>query len=394
MRGVSLLALGLGGLGLGLILVLWVPWSAGAGHPAVAPDAYFTSQQLARARDYSSFARVWSLVALGLSLAATGLVGFSAAGRRLVNRLPGPWWARAVLAVALIGFGARLLTLPISVTVWQRRVEEGLSTQSLGGLLRDVGLNELISVLVLSAVVLVVGGFARRWPVWWPALAGVALAAAVLVGSYAYPVVVEPLFNDFTSMPAGALRTDIMRLADTEGVHVDDVLVMDASSRTTSLNAYVSGFGDTRRVVLYDNLVTEPDDVVLTVVAHELAHASHDDVFWGSLMGAFAALGGCGALGLLVARRRTGVSVDLVPRFLAVVAVVMVLVAPAQNAISRAVETRADVVALAATGDPESFIDLQVRLAVRSLSDPATPNWFHGWWGSHPTAVQRIGLAT
>ena len=73
-------------------------------------------------------------------------------------------------------------------------------------------------------------------------------------------------------------------------MHVDDVLVADASRRTTTLNAYVSGFGSTRRVVLYDNLVDDvPEDQALSVVAHELAHAKHDDVLTGSLLGAAGA---------------------------------------------------------------------------------------------------------
>ena len=123
---------------------------------------------------------------------------------------------------------------------------------------------------------------ARRWRRAWPAVAGVLLAVLVLLGSFVYPLLVEPLFNSFTPLPDGSLRTRILALADTEGVHVDDVLVADASRRTTTLNAYVSGFGGTRRVVVYDTLVEDlPEDEALSVVAHELAHARHDDVVTG-----------------------------------------------------------------------------------------------------------------
>ena len=92
-----------------------------------------------------------------------------------------------------------------------------------------------------------------------------------MLGSFVYPVLVEPLFSSFTPLPDGPLRTGVLELAEVEGVHVDDVLEADASRRTTTLNAYVSGFGSTRRVVLYDNLVRDvPEDQVLSVVAHEL----------------------------------------------------------------------------------------------------------------------------
>ena len=185
-------------------------------------------------------------------------------------------------------------------------------------------------------------------------------------------------------------------------VTVDDVLVADASRRTTTLNAYVSGFGGTRRVVVYDNLVDDqPEDQVLSVVAHELAHAKHDDVLVGTLLGAFGVVAGVGLLGGLIGtagvRRRAGVSGMSDPRavalVLALLAIGTLLASPVENGISRRIETRADVDALKATDDPVAFIELQRALAVRSLADPSPPAWSQFWFGSHPTAVQRIGLA-
>ena len=82
--------------------------------------------------------------------------------------------------------------------------------------------------------------------------------------SFVLPVVVEPIFNKFTPMADGPLRTELMALAARDGVPVRDVLVADASRRTRAVNAYVSGFGPTRRIVVYDTLLTEatPDEVV------------------------------------------------------------------------------------------------------------------------------------
>src|SRR5206468_3731899 len=109
-----------------------------------------------------------------------------------------------------------------------------------------------------------------------------------------------PLFNHFTPLPDGELRTQVLALAEQEHVRVDDVLVADASQRTTTLNAYVSGFGSSRRVVVYDNLLDDLDRrEVLSVVAHELGHARHDDVLTGSVLGAAGALVGVGLLALL-----------------------------------------------------------------------------------------------
>jgi STE24 endopeptidase len=245
----------------------------------------------------------------------------------------------------------------------------------------------------------VVMGWARGWRRAGPAGAATALGALVLAGSFAYPVVVEPLFNSFTPLPDGSLRTEILRLADREHVAVDQVLVADASRRTTTLNAYVSGFGGTRRVVVYDNLVDGlPEHEALSVVAHELAHARHADVVTGSALGAAGAIFGVGLLGLAVGavgdRRRLWMGDPaVVPLVLALMAVATLVASPVQNGISRQIEIRADVDSLRATQDPESFIAMQRELALRSLADPTPPGWSQFWFGSHPTTLQRIAVA-
>ena len=122
-------------------------------------------------------------------------------------------------------------------------------------------------------------------------------------------MLVEPAFNHFTPLPDGPLRTQILQLAADEHVHLDDVLVADASRRTTTLNAYVSGYGSTRRVVLYDNVVHDlPRDQILAIVAHELGHAHHDDVLTGSMLARSAppSGSGCSASCCPLVRRRPG----------------------------------------------------------------------------------------
>ena len=120
-------------------------------------------------------------------------------------------------------------------------------------------------------------------------------------------MLVEPAFNHFTPLPDGPLRTQILQLAAEEHVHLDDVLVADASRRTTTLNAYVSGYGSTRRVVLYDTVVRDlPRDQILSIVAHELGHARHDDVLTGSLLAALGTTLGIGLLGARAARSYDG----------------------------------------------------------------------------------------
>lgn len=391
--GVVVAAAGL----VGFVLVAWwlVPWDP-IGHPVSrAPvDEVFTADQVARAEAFSRWARVWGWGSLAVSLAVACWLGFTSAGTRLVGRLPGPRWLVVVQAVAACEVIGRVVTLPFAVAQQQLRLDAGLTTQSWPGWLRDVGVSQAVVIVSTSLGLLLVVAAARRWRSAWPAVAGVGLAALVLLVSFAYPLLVEPLFNRFTPLPDGPLRSSILALADREGVAIDDVLVADASRRTTTLNAYVSGFGSTRRVVVYDNLVEDsPEPETLSVVAHELAHARYDDVLTGSVLGAAGALVGIGLLGWVIGRGRSVAEPRHVPRVLALLAVGSLLASPVQATISRTVETRADVAALAATEDPAAFVSLQRRLALRSLADPTPPAWSQFWFGSHPTTLERIGAA-
>jgi STE24 endopeptidase len=252
-----------------------------------------------------------------------------------------------------------------------------------------------------AVVLLVLVGCARRTPRWWFAWAGAAAMLLTFAGSFLYPVLVEPVFNRFTPMSAGPFKESILRLADREAVHVDDVLVADASRRTTTLNAYVSGLGSTRRVVVYDNLLRglTPAEARV-VIAHELGHAKHNDVLLGTSLGAVGSVGAVALLALVVdserVRRRARVASVGDP---AVVALVLALaglgtfaVSPVENAVSRAIEVRADRTSLEATGAGPTFVRMQRRLALASLADPTPPKPAHFWWGSHPTVLERAGL--
>jgi STE24 endopeptidase len=257
--------------------------------------------------------------------------------------------------------------------------------------------------LVIALVVLF-GLFALvRWsPSWWWASGAAAGALLVVVVSFAYPVVVEPVFNNFTSMPAGPLRSSLLDMAERDGVPARDVLVADASRRTTALNAYVSGFGATRRIVVYDTLLekAEPAEVRL-VVAHELGHAKSRDVLWGTLLGALGMAAVVCVLALALRSdwllRRAGVDsagdARAVALVLALVTVIAALSGPVQALVSRRVEARADVHSLELTRDPTTFVEMQRRLSVVNLSDLDPSPLVFGLFSTHPTSPQRIALA-
>lgn len=395
----------IGGLGFAAVVLLRVPWHwlpDGQSLAHVSPGEVFSAKQIQRATSYSSAQRHLWVPGYAVSLVIAALLGFTRLGAWVLGRLPGWWWVRLVLGSFVLLLVGEVLTMPFALLQRRNSLDAGLTRQSLAGWLQDDLLSLVVSTVYTAIAAIVLIGLARRLPRSWPVWAGALSGLLVVLGSFVYPVLVEPLFNNFEALPNGPQRTSILHLAKVEQVHVDDVLVADASRRTTTLNAYVTGFGGTRRVVLYDNLLKDLDrPEVDAVVAHELGHAKDGDVLLGTVLGAFGAAFGVGLLALVLSRpgllRRAGVSGPGDPRVLALLmaltAAGTLLVAPVENSVSRAIEARADRTSLLATGDAEAFERMQKALSSSSLQEPVPPEWVQLWFGTHPTTLQRIGMA-
>jgi STE24 endopeptidase len=398
------------GAAVAVVIVVATPWhllpTPPGGRTAVDPAAVFTPAQISRAESFASALRPASLASLLLGLLVAGLFGLTRAGAiitRAVARPLGGGWAWQVLlgSIALLVLG-RLVTLPLSAYGEMVRHRYGLSTRGWGLWARDVATSTAINAGLTALTLLGIVWLGRRAPrTWWAWAAGGA-AALVVIGSFLYPLVVEPAFNRFESMPASALRSDLLDLAERNGTPVEDVLVADASRRTTALNAYVSGFGSTRRIVVYDTLLDQlPDDEVESIVAHELGHVSADDVLTGTLIGALGAAAGVALLGWLLGSapllRRAGADAAGDPRavglVLFLVALGTLLSTPVQDGVSRQIEARADLHALDLTEDPAAFADVQRTLGVANLSDPDPPALWQWFFGTHPTTAQRVAFA-
>ena len=404
-RRAAWVAAGLSAAVFAVLAVVLVPWDwvpGGTLTPAEVSDV-FTAEQVARAEAYANTQRYLGWASYAVSLVVSALLGFTPLGARLVRRVVRARrvWLAVPLAVLVVLLVGRLVTLPFSVVTQQRRLDFGLTDQAWPAWAVDVGKSLLVSWVLTSLLLVVVIALMRWSPRRWFLWAGGSAAGLVFAGSFLYPVAVDPVFNEFTPLEDGPLRSAVVSIAEEEGVEVDAVLVSDASRRTNTYNAYVSGLGNTRRVVLYDNLVEEvPVDQASVIVAHELAHAKHDDVLVGTAMGAAGALLGVSLLALVLdssrVRRRAGISspaeAAAVPLILALGAVAMLLASPVENSISRAIEVRADRTSLAATGESDTFIGMQRELALASLNDPTPPAWSQFWFGSHPTVLQRVGL--
>jgi len=382
------------------------PRETGPEPAVVSSREYFTPRQIDRAQEFRSPQLVLYGMTVAIELAV--LIGLT----RRARRRPGPTPAqrarvasvarRPVLAGAATGaaisLALTLATLPLAAVSRQRAIDVGLSTRSWIGWAQDVLLDAAIGAALAAiggaVLVLVLRRFGRAW--WAPGAAAVVAFAVVL--TYLTPVVIEPLFNRFTPLPAGTTRTEVLDLAGRAGVQVGQVYVVDASKRTTGANAYVAGLGATKRVVLYDTLLRDfPPGQVRLVVAHELGHVHHSDVPRGLLWVAIVAPFGM----LAVARLAERIGPDdwrarpatAVPAVALALALVVTATTTISNQLSRRVEARADFFSLQLTRDPKTLIAFQQRIARANVSNPDPPGWASFLLGTHPPTLERIGAA-
>jgi STE24 endopeptidase len=365
------------------------------------PNAFFSHQELTTARDYASGQRlilVLSLVAEGalLVLLATGRPSVA---RRALERLG----ARPVLGGAAAAAGlsvtVAVVTVPFGVWAHERSVDVGLSTQSLGGYLSDWGKATVIGAILAGAVgtfaLWLMRRFGSRW--WIPGTVGVVAGAAVI--TWLAPVVIAPLFNKFKELPPGQARSDVLDLASRADVDVGHVYEVDASRRTTAINAYVNGIGSSKRVVLYDTLLKDLNRPERNaVVAHELGHVHGNDIRRGLIFVAIVtplALIFVSGMSRAIARRQGAEPgrPAYLPALALAIGATSFVIGISGNQLSRSVEARADTFALQLTDDPKGMIELQQQLADRNLSDPDPPDAFTFVFGTHPPAIDRIGAA-
>ncbi|MDQ3410360.1 MAG: M48 family metalloprotease, partial [Actinomycetota bacterium] len=234
----------------------------------------------------------------------------------------------------------------------------------------------------------------RRAPrTWWLWGSGIVVAFGFFTVAL-YPVVVDPLFNDFRRLEEGELRRDTLELARRAGVRVGEVYVMDASRRTTAANAYVAGLGASKRVVLYDTLLEAfPPDEVRLVVAHELGHQFYSDLPQGLIFLAVVTPFGLFAAHLLVRRVAPRGGVGALPALGLAIVVLVPAIGWVSNQLSRKVEARADTFSLQLTDAPRAFVDFERRITLRNVGDPAPPGWRTFLLSTHPATVDRIGTA-
>lgn len=388
----------------GVVAGLWRPLAPALLETATELDT-FAPEVLRTVAAYREPRYLAGALRLALGLAVPLAVVVLPAGRRLVARVAGPRArsaARGGLVAAVITLLGALAFLPLDLWIGYFQAGQwGFRTADATLWARDwlvsTGLALVGTFLTGTGFLWAVGRWPRSWH-WRLVTLGTALAAVMVL---AFPLVVEPLFATKRPLPEGPVREEVESVLRTAGEEGLPILVEDASTRTTKINAYVSGLGPTRQVVLYDTLIALGPEQVAAVVAHELAHRQHHDLARGVLLSATGLVlalvglrllwGSPGAAALVGARGPAD------PRLVAVamtfVALANLVGQPVANLASRRAEVAADHRAMELTGEPATLVRMARTFVLRDLSHPDPPAWSRFLWGTHPSASERVRAA-
>lgn len=360
-----------------------------------------------KAKEYARIRRRLSYITMGTGVIGIIILLFTNLGIWLADRLQSlswqpvaGWYPIQILVYFLILMLAyEIITAPISYYsgfVLPHRY--GLSTMSLKSWLADLfkglGLSLVLEILAIEFVYLLL---AIQPQTWWLWVALAMLFFSVVMANLA-PVLIFPIFYKFTPLPEGDLTKRLLALAGRAHTRVRGVFTMHLSNKTTAANAALMGLGNTRRIVIGDTMLDRytPDEIEV-VLAHELGHHVHHDIWKSIISQSILTLGGLYLVNVVLhwAVDTQHIYTSLadpatIPLFLALMGAFGLIVMPIGNGLSRINEYQADEYALQSTGMVEPFKSTMTRLANQNLSDVEPSPIIEFLFHDHPSVKKRL----
>jgi STE24 endopeptidase len=306
-----------------------------------------------------------------------------------------------VLYVILLSLLNEAGSVPLSFYsgfVLERRY--GLSTERLSAWLRDQAKSLALGVVLAAPAAAILYSLIAWSPDRWWLSAGLVFAAVIVGLTNLAPVLVLPLFYRVKPLERAALRARLLALAERAGARVVGAYEWGLAEKTRKANAALAGLGGTRRILVSDTMLAEyTEDEIEVVLAHELAHHVHGDIWKGIAFECGLILAGfCLASRVL---RALAAAIGLhgvddvagLPLLLLAAGAVSLVMLPVAHAMSRAFERRADHFALRLTRNPGAFISAMKRLGAQNLAEEHPSRIVQWLFYSHPPVRQRIAAA-
>ena len=367
------------------------------------PKEWYTAEQVAKADEYVKPARRMGRIRAAVGLVATlALIGSHATPRLLNNWHVTNWFLRLALAIVAVSVLDTIVATPFAA--WRELSYDkrwGFSTQTVKGFILDMVKGAPLGIALFLLLFAPLWAVIRATDLWWVLGWGVFAFLQVALGIL-FPIVIFPLFNKYTPLEDGELRTDILATAARVGADINEVLVEDSSKRDTRPNAYVAGIGRVRRVVLFDTILRYPKDAVLSVIAHEIGHWKMRHILRTIPTVLATSFIGFIALKIILESR---VALDFAgvgslrdpAAFPLFQFVFFGVVAPVTGLVgawlSRGHERQADIFALDTIGHPDDLIAFFRDMSVENLADLHPSRW-RQIRQTHPPFAERMAMAS
>lgn len=358
---------------------------------------------LEKTRDYTLATSRLDLISSVVTAAVTLLFFFGGVLHRYNDLIggiaPSAVWS-GVLFYLPLSFALLLLRTPFDLySTFHIEKKYGFNTQTMGLWVADMAKSLLLAVLLNGALLLAVFWLIDRFPASWWLFAWIFLFAFSIFLLYISPCLIEPLFNTFTPIADSALEEEIRRLMQQAGIAVSRVFTVDASKRSRHSNAYFSGIGHVKRIVLFDTLLQgNGAKEILAILAHEAGHWRKRHLLKKlAVMEALALVGlyliflltqGSALSDLFGVEQPTMAAKILLAGFVG--SIVCYPLQPLGNFFSRRQEVEADDFAVELTGDPRSLARSLVNLGRENLSNLHPHPLYATFHYSHPPLAQRV----
>ncbi|MGI6128466.1 MAG: M48 family metallopeptidase [bacterium] len=385
------------------LLALYLYFSLAPANVTPAALQHFSREEILAGHKYRQQKQVLFVLRFALQIMLLATVALGRGGNLLekwvLSAVQGRRFLGVLLFFLVLWVGLRLVNLPISFySSYVLEHRWGFSSQTMASwwadYIKGAAMDLVFSVVGAALFFLAL----RKWPTSWWLPAGLFMAGWLIVQTFLWPSFVAPLYNRFEPATEPQVVAMVKNLAQKADVPVQQVLVMDASRRTSKANAYFAGIGRTKRIVLYDTLLENyPLNEVEAVVAHEIAHWKLGHIRTGVFWGIVATFAQFYLIALVLTSSFSRWQLGHYPlRVWAVTLLFLLLTSfvtsPIQNGISRYMERAADKESVALVGNAEGAVALQLNLARGNRSDIVPPPFIEWFAYTHPSTLKRIEL--
>lgn len=373
---------------------------------AVDPSTYMTAYQLEQAEDYSRIRYVMYFLTLPyewLVYLFILILGVSARFQKWVEAVSRLSFIRLIFFLLLFTLATTLLFLPLDLFSFYLGHKYGITIQPLQSWIQDAIKSYWINLLFTVVTIGVLFWLIKRTRHWW-IYAWLLTIPFTLFLYYIQPVVLAPLFNEFTPLQDAELKEEILALAAEAHIPADQVYQVNMSTKTNAMNAYVTGIGSSARIVLWDTTLQKLNrEEILFVMAHEMAHYVKKHIYWSIALGVASSFIFFWILHKVVDRifvqmKHFGIrekhDFAIYPFILLLASLLTFLSSPFTNMVSRSFEHSSDVYALEMTGDRDAAVHTFQKLSSEGLSHPNPPALVRILMYTHPTIVERIRFAS